>query len=64
MNEIKKISIALFVGMCLSTMGAAGKAFIDVERLKVNVNNVYENIKEIKEDLKEIKRLLLYKKGE
>lgn len=63
MNEIKKsIIIAVVTGICLATISAAAKSYIDVERLKTKMELFIDTVQEIKEDVKEIKNHLI-KKG-
>lgn len=59
-----KIIISVATGLILATISAAAKSFIDVEKLKLEVNHVHTAIMEIKEDVKEVKRILLYKRSQ
>jgi hypothetical protein len=71
MNQ--RVFIAVISGILLSTITAAGKSMVDVERLKIRFDNAMDSIldlkkevrdsnKEIREDLKEIKGYLLRNK--
>lgn len=53
--DYTKIMGSIFVGICLATISAAAKSFIDVEKLKVEISFVYDAIVEIKSDVRDIK---------
>ena len=60
MNEIKKsIIIAVVTGICLATISAAAKSYIDVERLKTKMELFIDTVQEIKDDVKQIKNHLI-----
>jgi hypothetical protein len=60
MNDIKKsIVIAVITGVCLATLSAAAKSYIDVERLKTKMELFIDTVQEIKDDVKEIKTYLI-----
>lgn len=64
MSDIKKsIIIAVVTGVCLATLSAAAKSYIDVERLKTKMELFIDTVQEIKEDVKDIKKYLIDKKG-
>jgi len=58
----KQIFIAVISGISLATISAAGKSYLDVERLKTKMELFIDTVKEIKDDVKEIKYYLI-KKG-
>lgn len=60
MTVSKTLLAALITGM-LSVLGAAAKAYVDVQVLKSEVQAYKEDIKDIKVDVREI-RLILTKK--
>lgn len=57
-----KFLYAVGVGIALATLSAAGKSYVDVERLKVQTVTLFDTVKEIKEDVKDIKSYLLKEK--
>ena len=58
----RKIAIGITIGICLATLSAAAKAYIDVERLKTKFELVLEVLKETRQDVKEIKLILIKRK--
>ena len=62
MKEVKKsIIIAVVTGLCIATISAAAKSYIDVERLKTKMEFFVDTVQEIKQDVKEIKNHLIQK---
>jgi uncharacterized membrane protein YhiD involved in acid resistance len=57
--EIKKAIVAIVTALCVSTIMAATKAYVDVERLKVKVSSLFDYVKETRDDVKEVKKYLL-----
>jgi len=57
--ELKKAIVSIVVALCLSTIMAAAKAYVDVERLKVKVTSLFDYVKETRDDVKEVKQYLL-----
>lgn len=57
--DTKKILAAIFVGLTIGTISAAAKSYVDVERLKVHVDNMVDLIRETRDDVKEIKQYFL-----
>lgn len=56
---MNRIIASLIVGLSLATISAAGKAYVDVERLKVKVNTLFDYVKETRDDVKYIRRHFL-----
>jgi hypothetical protein len=54
--SINKLTLAIISGIIIATLSAAGKSYIDVERLKVNQLNLFDLVKETREDVKYIRR--------
>jgi len=60
MKNIKNsIIIAVISGVCIATLSAAGKSYVDVERLKTKMELFIDTVHEIKEDVKDIKNHLI-----
>lgn len=60
MKEMKKsIVIAVVTGLCIATISAAGKSYVDVEKLKTKMEFFVDTVQEIKQDVKEIKNHLI-----
>ena len=57
--ELRKAIIAIVTALCVSTIMAATKAYVDVERLKVKVSSLFDYVKETRDDVKEVKQYLL-----
>lgn len=56
MNELKKILVAVIITLCTSAILASAKSYIDVERLKVKTQSLFDMVKDIREDVKYIRR--------
>ena len=60
MKEVKKsIIIAVVTGLCIATISAAAKSYVDVEKLKTKMEFFVDTVQEIKQDVKEIKNHLI-----
>lgn len=59
MNDYKKVLVAIVISLSISTIGAAAKAYVDVEKLKTEISFVFDMLVEIKDDVSEIKAYLL-----
>ena len=57
--EAKRALYAFVVGISLTAATAAGKSFIDVERLKTQVETMIDLIKETRDDIRDVKKYLL-----
>ncbi len=57
--ELRKTMIAIITALCVSTIMAAAKAYVDVERLKDKVVMLFDYAKETRDDVKEVKQYLL-----
>lgn len=53
---MNKTLSSILIGLSLATIAAASKAYIDVERLKINQLNLFDLVKETREDVKYIRR--------
>lgn len=54
--RINKVYVASLCTLCVSAIGSAAVAIVDVAVLKAKVDIYVEDQKEIKEDIREIKR--------
>ena len=59
MQNLNKIIIAVVTSITITAIGASAKAYIDVERLKLNVGVLFDLVKETRDDVKDIKQYLL-----
>lgn len=59
MQNLNKIVIAVVTSITITAIGASAKAYIDVERLKINVVTLFDLVKETRDDVKDIKKYLL-----
>lgn len=59
MQNLNKIVIAIVTSITITAIGASAKAYIDVERLKLNVGVLFDLVKETRDDVKDIKQYLL-----
>lgn len=57
--DFKRAATSIVVGLCLSTIVAAAKAYVDVERLKIKVESLFDVVSETRNDVKEVKHYLL-----
>lgn len=57
--ELKKAIVSIITALCLSTIMAAAKAYVDVERLKVKVESLFDVVRETRDDVKDVKQYLL-----
>jgi len=51
----------VLASLCVATISAAAKSYIDVERLKIKVETLFEYARETRDDVKEIKKHLIKK---
>ena len=54
--KINKIFASALCGVCMTALGSAAKAYIDVEKMKTSMDHYVDGQKELKEDIKEIKQ--------
>ena len=60
---ISKTTLAALITAMLSVLGAAAKAYIDVQVLKNEVMAYREDIRDIKLDIREIRNVLVTKEN-
>lgn len=56
MSELRKILVAVLITLCTSAILASAKSYIDVEKIKVRQQSLFDMVKEIKDDVKYIRR--------
>jgi hypothetical protein len=59
MQNLNKLVLAIITSVTITAIGASAKAYIDVERLKLKVEVLFDLVKETRDDVKEIKLYLL-----
>jgi hypothetical protein len=59
MQGANKILMAIITSITITAIGASAKAYVDVERLKLKVEVLFDFVKETRDDVKEIKKYLL-----
>jgi hypothetical protein len=59
MQNLNKFILAIITSVTITAIGASAKAYIDVERLKLKVEVLFDLVKETRDDVKEIKKYLL-----
>jgi hypothetical protein len=57
--EVKKAIMSIVTALCVATLVSAAKAYVDVERLKVKVQSLFDVVKETRDDVKDVKQYLL-----
>jgi hypothetical protein len=59
MQNLNKFILAIITSVTITAISASAKAYIDVERLKLKVEVLFDLVKETRDDVKEIKKYLL-----
>jgi hypothetical protein len=59
MQNLNKLILAIITSVTITAIGASAKAYVDVERLKLKVEVLFDFVKETRDDVKEIKKYLL-----
>jgi hypothetical protein len=59
MQNLNKLVLAIITSVTITAIGASAKAYVDVERLKLKVEVLFDFVKETRDDVKEIKKYLL-----
>lgn len=57
--ELRKVIVSVISAICLTTIMAAARAYVDVERLKIKVESLFDVVKETRDDVKDVKLYLL-----
>jgi hypothetical protein len=56
------VILSIVASLCAATITAAAKSYVDVERLKVKVETLFDYVKETRDDVKTIKSHLINKR--